>query len=161
MDFAVRIDVEPARKSAFLRFGNLLKDRQLAQSLFGVPKKIEIFPWHKNANHRRKNQPPNVRSGKSQPNGRSNRLRRFSSVLKKKCTRSAAHATRGCRQTKGLRCLTRLISKTRNTRTYFFRRRRQAQPDLGGVLTPILFCLPLELQRHAEAIFEACACTRG
>jgi hypothetical protein len=44
----------------------------------------------------------------------------------------------------------------------FLPTRRQAQPDLGGGLTPkILFCLPLELQRHAKGIFEACACTRG
>ena len=43
----------------------------------------------------------------------------------------------------GLALFNRLISKTRNTRTCFSRRRRQAQPDLGGGLTPINTILPV------------------
>jgi hypothetical protein len=59
----------------------------LAQSSFGVPKKkIEISPWRKSANLQRRNQPPNVRSGKSQPNRRSNRSRRFFRVEGKMST---------------------------------------------------------------------------
>ena len=42
----------------------------------------------------------------------------------------------------GLALLARPISKTRNTRTYFSRHPRQAQPDLGGGLTPINTILP-------------------
>src|SRR4029077_15560482 len=58
MDFAVSTDSDAARKSACLGFGDPLKERQMAQSLFGVPKeKIEISPWRKSANHQRKNQP--------------------------------------------------------------------------------------------------------
>jgi len=63
-------------------------------------------------------------------------------VLKERCPRSAADATRECQQTKGLRFLHRLICKTRNIRTCFSQRRHQGQPDLGGGLTPINTILP-------------------
>ena len=133
MHFAVRADSDAVRKSACLNFRNPLKEPQLTQSLIDVPKeKIEISPWRKSAKLQRKGQPPNVRSGKSLPNRRSNRLRRFSFGSKERCLRLAARRTRACRRTKGLRFLHRLICKTRSIRTCFSRHHRRAQPDLGG-----------------------------
>ena len=54
----------------------------------------------------RKNQPPNVRSGKGQPNRRSNRLRRFSSGSKERCPRSAAQRDTGMSADEGLALFT-------------------------------------------------------
>jgi hypothetical protein len=79
---------------------------------------------------------------KNQPSRRSRPLRRFSSVLKERCPRSAAHATRGCRQTKGLRFFTPADLQDPKYSYLFLPTPRQAQPDLGGGLTPINTILP-------------------
>jgi hypothetical protein len=44
MDFAVRTDFDPVRKRLVLGSENLLNDRELAQSLFGVKEKSENSP---------------------------------------------------------------------------------------------------------------------
>jgi hypothetical protein len=44
MDFAVRTDFDPASKRACLRFRDLLKERQLAKLLLGVPKNKSTSP---------------------------------------------------------------------------------------------------------------------
>ena len=107
MHFAVRTDSDAVERVLVLSFRNPLKDPQLTQSLIDVPKeKIEISPWRKSAKLQRKGQPPNVRSGKSLPNRRSNRLRRFSFGSKERCLHLAGSKDTGMSADEGLALFT-------------------------------------------------------
>ena len=63
-------------------------------------------------------------------------------MSKERCPCSAAPTDTGMSAAEGLALFTPADLQDPNTHTHFFRRRRQAQPDSGGGLTPRNTILP-------------------
>jgi hypothetical protein len=98
----------------------------LAQSLFGVPKKKSKSPM---AQKRKASKKKPAAKGPQRKRPAKQKIQPVEEILFRvegKMSTFGGPTDTGCRQPTGLRFLHRPICKTRNTHTYFFRRRSQA-----------------------------------